>query len=181
MSVPRISELTVSGLVVGTDKRPRLSRLLVEGTVGSSNKRPRLSRLVVTGTQTVRKPRISGLTITGSIFTGTVAHAGPDITAEPGSVVTLDAYRSQGDGITYAWEILSGGDGVTLSGGPGSARTLVAPRDAAGRTVVAQVTVTATNGSSATDTVTVTVRTHQLWFLDSAGVFIPVRNSFLRI
>lgn len=180
MSRPRVSELTVSGLSFGTDKRPRLSRLLVEGTVGSGNKRPRISRLLVTGTRTAQRPRISQLTITGSIFVGTSANAGPDVKAEPGAVVTVDAYRSQGDGLTYSWSILSGGDGVTLAGS-GSSRTFTAPRDPAGRSITLQVQVTASNGTSATDTVTVSVAVQQLWFLNSAGVFVPVRNAFLRI
>lgn len=180
MSRPRLSGLGIAGLVGGPDKRPRLSRLLISGTVGSGNKRPRLSRLVVTGTRTTARPRISQLTVTGTIFVGTTANAGPDLKAEPGATVTVDAFRSQGDSPTFTWTILSGGAGVTLAG-TGSARTFTAPRDAAGRTIVLQVLVTASNGSSATDTVTVTVAAQQLWFLNSAGVFVPVRNAFLRI
>lgn len=180
MSRPRVSELTISGTSIGPDKRPRISRLLVTGTVSAANKRPRISRLVVSGTMAAVRPRISRLVISGNVFVPTVANAGPDAKAEPGSLVTVDAYRSQGDGLTYSWSILSGGAGITLSG-TGSARTFTAPRDAAGREVVLQVQVTATNGTTATDTVTVNVAVQQFWFLDSSGTFIPVRNVFLRI
>lgn len=181
MATPRLAQLLISGLVVGgPDKRPRLSRLLISGTPGSGNKRPRISRLVISGTMALRRPRISRLTLTGTIITATIARAGADQTVEPGTLVTVNSSASTGTGtLTHTWEITSGGSGITLDG-TGTQRTFTAPREWQGRTIDLRVTVSGTDGT-AVDTVTITVRPHQMWFLNSAGVFTPVQHSFLRI
>lgn len=182
MSRPRLSELEISGETIGGTKRPRLSRLLIAGTLSAANKRPRLGRLVISGERDEYRPRLSDLTITGTVLTQLIAAAGPNQTVEPGVLVTVDAEAagSSGDNRTYQWEIIDGGAGLTLSSTTGARTNLVTPYDPAGREIVLQLTVTTVDGS-AQDTVTITVRPHQLWFLTGTGVFVPVRSPFLQV
>jgi len=181
MPIARVSRLTLDG-TMSANKRARISQLTLDGTaVAGTTKRARISRLGLTGNYVGRRARISELRFVGSTVTPlTPALSASNTLVEPGTTVTVSAADTTGNGVGTTWSITSGGSGVALSGS-GLTRTLVAPRDPAGRAIVVQVDYTDMYGDSATRAVTVTVRPHQMWFCKADGSLLPVRNPFLRI
>ncbi|MEK8090754.1 M4 family metallopeptidase [Thermithiobacillus plumbiphilus] len=84
-----------------------------------------------------------------------LANAGPDLIAAPGATVSLDGSGSkdpEGQRISLAWQVISGS--ASLTGANTAVPSFVAPLN--GR-VVARLTVTDSQGKSASDDVTVTV------------------------
>lgn len=177
----RISRLALEG-DLPANKVARISRLTLDGTaVAGTTKRARISQLGLVGLYATKRARISQLQFVGSevITLAPSLIATPD-RVEPGATVTLSAAGTVGSAVSTAWSVTSGGAGVTLTG-TGPTRTLVAPRDASGRSIVVRVDYTDSYGTTAMRTVTVTVFPQQLWFCRSDGTLAPVTRGFLRI
>ena len=91
-----------------------------------------------------------------------IANAGANQTVAPGATVTLDGSGSSdpdaGDTLTYKWEQAPGASGseITLSDAAAASPTFTAPSGPAALTF--KLTVTDSQGASASDTVSVTVR-----------------------
>jgi hypothetical protein len=88
-----------------------------------------------------------------------VANAGADQTVDGRATVTLSGFASDPDGdtLTYAWTQLPGGPTVTLTGANTANPTFTSPDVKSAAVLRFQLTVTS-NGLSAMDTVSVTVR-----------------------
>jgi len=111
-----------------------------------------------------------------------VANAGLDqANKEPYGTITVDGSASSdpdGTVASYQWTQVSG-PSVTLSGS-GATRTFKAPATLNGTTVVLGLRVTDNQGNQSTqDTVSIVVRKHNEWYLDSGAVWVPYRTVFL--
>ena len=88
------------------------------------------------------------------------ADAGGDDSVDEGASVTLDGSKSDdadGSIVSYAWELITSNDDVTLTGADTAKASFTAPSVNADTELVFELTVTDDEGATATDSVTITV------------------------
>lgn len=106
------------------------------------------------------------------------ANAGTDqVDVDPFDTVTLDGSASfdpDGTIVSYAWVQTAGASVGTISGASTAHPTFVAPGTVAGTVLTFRLTVVDNGGTSATDTVNVTVFPHTLFRIGAGGTPEPV-------
>lgn len=108
------------------------------------------------------------ITVTPAPSDAPVADAGPDVTVDEGSEVTLNGAGSAGRQLTYAWR-QAGGDAVALSGADSAQATFTAPLVSDDGAFTFELTVTDDRGLRAVDTVVVTVHDLNIPPIAAAG------------